>query len=113
MKQKDGYGKIPLHYALENQNPSANVIYLLLEEWPDAIKEKDEHGKIPLHHALENHNPSRESENVIYLLLTKKKWPDAMKKKDGYGKIPLHYALENQNPSANVIYLLLEEWPDA
>jgi ankyrin repeat protein len=79
-------GELPLQRTCRKNAP-LNVIQLLVETWPDAVKEKSYHDWLPLHFACSNKYVPL---NVIQLLV--KTWPDAVKEKTKNGWLPLHFA---------------------
>jgi ankyrin repeat protein len=98
-------GQTPLHMAAEVAK--TDVVKLLLERWPEAIREKDDYGYTPLHMAAEcTKGPTFE---VVKLLL--ERWPEGIREKNHDGTTPLHMAAKAAK--TDVVRLLLELWPEA
>jgi len=105
VKEKNPYGRTPLHTAYEYGAP-LEVVAALLQVCPDASKEKDEDGYTPLHLSCRFGAPL---EAVAALLQV---WPDAAKEKNEDGNTPLHLACQFGAP-LEVMFSLLQVWPDA
>eukprot|EP00957_Ditylum_brightwellii_P018477 1389714-Ditylum_brightwellii.AAC.1 len=75
-KEKNIVGQTPLYITVCHQRASLDLIYLLLESCPDAIKVKCTCDETPLHTARSNKAPF----DTISLLL--RAWPAAVKEKD-------------------------------
>ena len=103
-KEKDGYGKLPLHYL----STTVAVVQAVLAVHPDAAKEKDGDGMLPLLCALALVNEA--SDAVVQAVLAAH--PDAAKEKDGSGMLPLQYALA-QKASDAVVQAVLATYPIA
>ena len=96
VKAKDYLGRTALHFALgfiEWDDPwpegipiNFELIRVLVEAYPDALKEKYGNGSLPLHSACGSNAPF----DVIKLLIDV--YPDAVKEKNNFGYLPLHSA---------------------
>lgn len=91
---QDGYGRTPLHYAVEDRNV-AMVQFLTVRA---NLNVKDYKNRTPLHYAVMS-----QYLDVVKLLLDKGANPNAF---DKLGKTPLHDAVMTQCPS--LIKLLLD-----
>jgi ankyrin repeat protein len=84
-------GKLPLHYALNN-NIDVNdvvklhVVRLLVQTHPEGVRVPDEQGLLPLHIACQDWL----SLQIVQLLV--ESHPDGARVPDIVGKLPLHYA---------------------
>ena len=78
---------LPLHVALDTLDTTpTEVIQVLLNAYPDAVRVPDVDGLLPLAYACDNGvNPK-----VLELLLTT--YPDSVHYKDNEGWTPLHHA---------------------
>jgi ankyrin repeat protein len=84
---KDG-GWLPLHWVCKKKCP-LQVVQLVYEKYPEAIKiERDHDGYLPLHCAFNIH-PKIQRQDVIRFLISKNS--DARTYCPLYGQIPLHY----------------------
>ncbi len=123
VRKKNEYGDLPLHSAVKNRpteiqlptdvypdafykGASVEVLKLLIEEYPDALKEKNYGGELPLHVAAKK----GASVEVIQLLI--KAYPDAVREEDRSENLPLHTAIAGE-ASVEVLQLLIKEYPDA
>uniref|UniRef100_A0A7S2MTP5 Uncharacterized protein n=1 Tax=Helicotheca tamesis TaxID=374047 RepID=A0A7S2MTP5_9STRA len=96
-----------LHEALKH-SASYDVIALLLEKQPNAIKEKDSRDFTILHVACYDRAPLE----IVSLLLDR--WPEATKEKTWIDDTPLHVACwRRTRTELDVILLLLDEYPEA
>mmetsp|Transcript_69059 Transcript_69059/g.102609 ORF Transcript_69059/g.102609 Transcript_69059/m.102609 type:complete len:374 (-) Transcript_69059:200-1321(-) len=94
---KDKYSRYtPLHFACLN-NTRAEVISLLLEHWPDALKLYDRvgWGSTPLHYACKTNAPLK----VILVLL--EKWPEGVRDADSELNTPLDYCRKAKGSAEN------------
>eukprot|EP00565_Helicotheca_tamesis_P005003 CAMPEP_0185724854 /NCGR_PEP_ID=MMETSP1171-20130828/1223_1 /TAXON_ID=374046 /ORGANISM="Helicotheca tamensis, Strain CCMP826" /LENGTH=334 /DNA_ID=CAMNT_0028392803 /DNA_START=167 /DNA_END=1168 /DNA_ORIENTATION=- len=94
-----------LHEALKH-SASYDVIALLLEKQPNAIKEKDSRDFTILHVACYDRAPLE----IVSLLLDR--WPEATKEKTWIDDTPLHVAC-HVGVSVEVVSLLLDRYPEA
>jgi ankyrin repeat protein len=105
VKEKDGYGCYPLHYAGE-KNHSERVVLKLIDEFSHAINEMDDFGSYPLHYACRFHK----SDTVVLKLI--KGYPQAVQVKNYSGSYPLHYACGGKQ-SEKVVLKLIDRFPQA
>jgi hypothetical protein len=52
IRQRDQYGNLPLHYAVQWRSSTEMLLARLLRAYPDAANRKDSSGRLPLHAAL-------------------------------------------------------------
>ena len=98
-------GNLAIHSACERQVPSAEVITLLADCYPEGLQKADKTGNLPLHSVLER-GDSAPVEAIRHLL---KKFPGATKVKDKDGNTPLHCAFHCMKKSlVEVVGLLLD-----
>ena len=110
LKQTDRAGMMPLHRALshvlfrDNSRPRlpSDVLKLLIDGNPEALKHKDNDGRLPLRIAVEE----KASLDVVKLLVDGNK--DAIYEKDNRGRLPLHIAFQH-HASPGVVKLLIDE----
>lgn len=86
-RDQGDFKNLPLHAALANSRPTAEIIPLL--EFHDASV-ADDQGCLPLHYACGNNAPP----GVVSLLV--KAFPGAVAKKDNAGQLPLHWAAQRK-----------------
>jgi len=97
-------GLLPLHMACQN-NCDAEVVALMIDHWPGALRTGDDNRRLPLHHACR----SSSLETVKVLVQA---WPESLHVgTTNEGRLPLHEAcmLETVNPV--IIDYLLECCP--
>ena len=107
VRQRNDDGTTLLQSALMRDQPSKEVIQLLLELYPEAVHYKDPHYGTPLHSACR----TRASKEVIELLL--ERHPDAIHEKDESEWTPLHCACASSPPPKEIIEVLLQKYPEA
>lgn len=79
----DADGSTPLIRAL-NGDFNMNILYMLMDAWPDGLNYQDKLGRTPVMHAIINENPE-----VLYVLLSRR--PN-LEIEDVKSYTPLHYA---------------------
>ena len=111
----DSYGMLPLHIVFQNGfNPQNQqllyqVVKLLLDAYPDAVKVKGGPDQsLPIHSAVQFPNIDV---NIVKLLLDP--YPDGLKVFDTSGYFPLHSALIQNFSHIALIKLLIESFPTA
>jgi ankyrin repeat protein len=88
-----------LHYAVRFRAP-VEVVQLLVDAFPQAVRVQGDGGKLPLHLAAE------ESSLEVVKVLTET-WEPALLQKDGIGRLPLHrFALREDGPLEVLQYLV-------
>lgn len=98
----------PLHYACRFSSRNTELIQLLIDACPDAVKVKDRHYRYPLHIALE----SGASEEVVRLLLDANTDDEALfTPSKRLLRLPLHIACDS-GCDLEVIRLLLKKTKD-
>eukprot|EP00551_Chaetoceros_affinis_P010082 CAMPEP_0203672412 /NCGR_PEP_ID=MMETSP0090-20130426/8393_1 /ASSEMBLY_ACC=CAM_ASM_001088 /TAXON_ID=426623 /ORGANISM="Chaetoceros affinis, Strain CCMP159" /LENGTH=263 /DNA_ID=CAMNT_0050537723 /DNA_START=40 /DNA_END=831 /DNA_ORIENTATION=+ len=99
-KRETGFRRIPLHIAIRSRVPD-EVIFYLLEKYPDGAAVQDVLGRVPLHYAISNHS----SMEVITRLI--KACRSAACAVDNLGWTPLHVAA-NAARSSEMVEALIE-----
>ncbi len=120
---KNHRGALPLHRAILKL-ASLELIDVLIELYPDAVREGDENGLRPLHFAclynfcMEKHfNALRDERDktswgwVLKVLI--EKYPQALQEPDNDGRLPLHLAASSAKTSPKALEMLLERYPDS
>jgi hypothetical protein len=99
-----------LHIALCYHN--LNVILMIFEAYPEAVKVQNNDGMLPRHYALK----FEASPDDIQILF--EAYPEAVKEKDIHGNLPHQYFLWNYEADQNVIKMVhklyhdvVENWP--
>jgi ankyrin repeat protein len=106
VKQKDNYGMLPLHHALYCK-ASPNIIKMLFEAYPEAVKVKDcFYGMLPLHVAL-RHKASPDITTMLFAA-----YPEAAEVENTDGNLPLHIAVK-YNASPDKIKMLVYAFPES
>lgn len=100
-----GFRRLPLSIAIRSRQPD-EVIFSLLDKYPDSASIQDSLGRVSLHYAISNHA----SMDVIRRLLTV--CPSASNAGDALGWTPLHVAA-NMARSAEMVEELLKHGPEA
>jgi len=98
-KRESGFRRTPLHIAIRAR-VSDEVIFYLLNKFPDGASLQDVLGRVPLHYAISNHS----SMEVIHNLI--KACPPAACAADNLGWTPLHVAA-NTARSAEMVETLI------
>jgi ankyrin repeat protein len=96
---------LPIHYALRSVL-DPQVIYGLLEAFPDGLRQADKQSDLPLHIAVESGN----SDEVILRIISL--YALATQKKNRSGDLPLHDALI-RGASIAVVETLIDVYPEA
>lgn len=97
------YRLLPLHWAL-SYGASADVVKLLLEAHPSAVREQRKDKAWTVLHYCERASPA-----VVKLLLAR--CPENTSCKDTGGMLPLHWAAEGSD-AAEVVRLIAEAFPE-
>jgi len=85
MRQPDNTGAIPFHVACQTAAP-AEILNLLLEEYPGALQIADNNNSLPIHFACQANVPSL---GMLNFLLERD--PAAVRALDNTGSLPLHH----------------------
>ena len=104
-------GRLLLHHACMNERVTADIVRLLIHNFPGAAGGQDEKEfqPVPLHVACWNHNTTAE---IIRLLIDA--FPQSVCRQSIDGGMPLHYlCCGDCADSINVLRLLLEAYPEA
>ena len=142
VKRKNKDGNLPLHIALDTEDPSPYVITHLLQAYPDATKVRNSSGFLPLFQACRKPkvHPSIVKSLLAYypqaaamktygstplhmLTHTGGGSPESIKHllstnpelamtKNNFGNIPLHYLCVASTHSSESVQLLLSAYPD-
>jgi len=102
MHQQDDTGAVPFHVACRTDAP-VEVLELLLQEYPGAVRIADNRGSLPMHVACSADAPSRA---VLQLLLDRS--PTALHARDHSVALPMH-CLCASDPPVDAVALLLRE----
>jgi len=97
-----GTRRLPIHEACVRK-PTTEIIYTLLDIYPDGAKAKDSNGRHPIHHACVH----GASADTIYQLLHV--FPESANANDNWGKTPKIYALNTVTPDVDVIQALFHK----
>lgn len=84
-KRETGFRRMPLHIAIRAR-ASNEVIFYLIDKYPDAVSTQDVLGRVPLHYAISNHAPME----IIHTLISTS--PATARAADNLGWTPLHVA---------------------
>mmetsp|Transcript_5262 Transcript_5262/g.7844 ORF Transcript_5262/g.7844 Transcript_5262/m.7844 type:complete len:238 (+) Transcript_5262:47-760(+) len=104
-------GRLLLHHACMNERVTADIVRLLIDNFPGAAGGPDEKEfqPIPLHVACWNQNTTVE---IVRLLIDA--FPQSVRRQSVDGGMPLHYlCCGDCADSVNVLGLLLETYPEA
>lgn len=104
---EDSFGRLPLHVAVDREQPWMQTIKDLIRAYPEALNSRDGSGRLPLHIAVDRQEPFIDV--VRYLVMSNK---DTASARRGVGRLPIHYAVFAEHPSLEVIDCLLEAWPE-
>jgi len=104
-KRETGFRRLPLHIAIRARAPD-DVIFFLLEKYPDAAAVQDVLGRVPLHYAISNFSPMSTIRTLIEVC------PATARASDNLGWTPLHVAA-NTARSAEMVEVLLERGSEA
>mmetsp|Transcript_30057 Transcript_30057/g.49666 ORF Transcript_30057/g.49666 Transcript_30057/m.49666 type:complete len:347 (-) Transcript_30057:200-1240(-) len=99
---RDAHDSTPLHIACWS-NPPLEVVRVLIEAYPHALRTKDVHGDTPLHIAVSNPVTSIE---LVQILV--EACPQAASIANREGLMPLHAACRYSPSNEETICLLLE-----
>lgn len=91
-KRETGFRRIPLHIAIRSRLPD-EVIFYILDKYPEGAAVQDVLGRVPLHYAISNHS----SMDVITRLM--KACCSAACAADNLGWTPLHVAASTARSS--------------
>lgn len=104
---EDDMGRLPIHAALDCDNPWYKTVVDLIEAFPEALDARDGSGRLPIHVVLDRHNPDK---RVVKLLL--EKFPGAAAAKRGVGRVALHYSVFTDNPDLEVVQSVQQAYPE-
>lgn len=102
-REKDGWGKLPLHRAAAKNGTDVAEIVKLLDAYPDGAKQKDDKGWLPLHYA------AHKTPNFSVISKLLQAHPEGAKEKNGDGQLPLFLVFLSDKM---VVSALLEAHPD-
>lgn len=107
LEARDGAGRMPLHVAVDREEPSEQVVSLLLDAYPLAAQVKRGVGRLPLHYAIFSDSP-----NIAVIRKLIDAYPEGCRVADVYGRLPLHYAVDKaKGSSETVVDMLLKSFP--
>lgn len=107
-KIEDNFGRLPLHIAIDKDQPWIASIENLINAYPQALNRRDSSGRLPLHTAVDRQSPNID---VVKLLISKS--PQSANARRGVGRVPLHYAIFASKPSIEVLNCLLYACPES
>ena len=99
---EDGFGRLPVHVALDAKKPWIGPIASMVDACPESLCLKVGAGRLPLHVAVDQENPNLE---VVKLLVDK--YSTACSITRGVGRLPIHYAVFPESISLEVVDCLL------
>jgi hypothetical protein len=82
-------GSLPLHYAINRNDASPEVIKMLLNHAPNSIRVSCSRARLPIHLLLNRPNPNLELLNLMIEM-----YPESLKVSNGSGQIPLHKVVD-------------------
>ena len=103
---EDQFGRLPLHVAVDRDNPWMQTIQDLTNAYPEALDCRDGSGRLPLHIAVDRQEPSLEV--VSYLVANN---PESASARRGVGRLPIHYACFPDVPNLGVVKCLNAAFP--
>jgi hypothetical protein len=98
----DSLGRLPLHMAVDREQPWIKVITDLILENPRSLELRDHSGRLPIHVVLDRERPSLE---VVELLVNS--FPSGASASRGVGRLPLHYAVFHDCADEAIVHCLL------
>lgn len=104
---EDSFGRLPIHVAVDRDEPWIQTVTELIGAYPEALECRDGGGRLPLHIAVDRQEPS--AAVVKYLLQAN---PSTAATRRGVGRLPIHYAVFPKCPNAEVVASLLEIFPE-
>jgi phosphoribosylanthranilate isomerase len=113
VRRHDEAGRLPVHVAAAQPNPSTDVVRLLVTAYPDALQVHDNNGRTPLNVAAESFvrwegdqgRPRESSMESIEFLATAD--PRAIHVPDNLGRTPWDVALEGHRPDVVQLFATL------
>ena len=99
LQMKDENDNFPLHNAIKKRNISEEIIYTILNAYPNAVLWKNADGKLPLHLSI----IFNKSFDIIMRLI--EIYPEGLRTKDKDGNIPLHLAAMYFDSLDNISYI--------
>jgi ankyrin repeat protein len=104
--EKFYFNRSIIHLALE-KSVNKEIIFKLINKYPDIGDLTDKLGNTALHLALERNF----SADIVLKLL--KQYPRSAKVKNYAGNLPLHIALKNKNMTCDVFKELISQYPES
>ncbi len=99
-KRETGFRRIALHIAIRARAPE-EVIFYLLDKYPEGAAVQDVLGRVPLHYAISNHSSMTVIQNLISIC------PATTRAADNLGWTPLHVAA-NMARSSEMVDTLVQ-----
>ena len=88
---------LPLHFACGNRRAAINIIKVLIDTDPTAVRCEDDKGAMPLHKLCMNANAGDKiSIQILNLLI--ETYPEAVRHADDDGNLPIHIAAGATSP---------------
>jgi ankyrin repeat protein len=104
---EDSFGRLPLHAAVDMENPWLSAVDTIVQSFPQALLRRDGGGRLPLHVAVDKCVPDV---NVVDLLV--KVDPDAACARRGVGRLPLHNIMFCDSIPLQTLESLCRAYPD-
>jgi ankyrin repeat protein len=105
IRVRNNQGSLPVHCALDQEDPSHEILEFLVRSWRDLVSESDNQGRRPIHVGLETNDPSVEA---VRFLARQGLGPAGQQ--NAQGQLPLHIAAE-WGHSLEIVHLLVETSP--
>ena len=91
-------GVLPIHAACNTNDPSLELLRILIQKYPDSLVLKDQYGRTPLHIAVAQ---PCSLQIIVELISSHAIGKDATKEPDANGDLPLHVALNHNLKSTS------------
>lgn len=104
---EDGYGRLPLHVAVDTKKPWMGAVMSMIEAYPEALSLKDGAGRLPLHVAVDQDPPNID---LVKLLVSSNSSAAGVTR--GVGRLPIHYAVFPDEISYEMLDCLILAYPE-
>jgi len=119
VKEQNGYGYLPFHFACEDGRP--DTLEYLLKVYPENLHRRDDWGYLPIHRAASNTGRTNGADIIKFLL---RHDPECLSKpvvsdyegdenRQGNGALPLHLSCNNMDQPKDIPRLLFDLYPEA
>jgi ankyrin repeat protein len=99
-------GSLPLHVALASNEPSHEIVPVLVEHGAEALGVANAAGSLPAHVAESQANCP-----IDVMMALIEPHPEALQTKDGNGWLPFQLAAAN-DATLDVLFYLVAKWPE-